>query len=104
MIACLSPSNHYIEENISTLNYATKASFIQNIPAKNDDPKMKMVNELKEKVRKLEKELSTANNHIQFLSDVTGTGVPGEENKTSGDGKCEFCGKLNKSGFASSGA
>ena len=63
-----------------------------------------MVNELKEKVRKLEKELSTANNHIQFLSDVTGTGVPGEEKKTSGDGTCEFCGKLNKSGFASNGA
>jgi kinesin family protein 4/21/27 len=28
MIACLSPSNNFIEENISTLNYATKASFI----------------------------------------------------------------------------
>ena len=51
-----------------------------------------MVNELKEKVRKLEKELSTANNHIQFLSDVTGTEVPSE--KIGGDGKCEFCGKL----------
>ena len=54
MIACLSPSNNFIEENISTLNYATKASFIQNIPAKNDDPKMKLVNELREKVKKLE--------------------------------------------------
>jgi len=30
MIACLSPSDLYAEENISTLNYATKASFIQN--------------------------------------------------------------------------
>lgn len=50
MIACLAPSNQFIDENISTLNYATKASFIQNIPAKNEDPKMKLVNELKEKV------------------------------------------------------
>lgn len=41
MIACLSPSNNYIEENISTLNYATKASFISNIPQKNEDPKMR---------------------------------------------------------------
>lgn len=32
MIACLSPSDYYVDENISTLNYATKASFIANIP------------------------------------------------------------------------
>ena len=76
MIACLSPSNHYIEENISTLNYATKASFISNAPTKNEDPKMKLVNDLREKVKKLEKELSTANNHIQFLSSVTGQEIP----------------------------
>jgi hypothetical protein len=54
MIACLSPSNNFIEENISTLNYATKASFIQNIPTQNEDPKMKMVTDLKEKCRRLE--------------------------------------------------
>jgi Kinesin motor domain len=30
MIACLSPSDTYAEENVSTLNYATKASHIQN--------------------------------------------------------------------------
>ena len=72
MIACLAPSNQFIDENISTLNYATKASFIQNIPAKNEDPKMKLVSELKEKVQRLEKELASANNHIQFLSQLTG--------------------------------
>ena len=72
MIACLSPSNSYIEENISTLNYATKASFISNIPTKNEDPKMKLVNDLRDKVARLEKELSQANGHIQFLSEVTG--------------------------------
>ena len=71
MIACLSPSDAYIEENVSTLNYATKASFIQNIPAKNEDPKMKQVTDLREKVARLEKELASANNHIQFLSQVT---------------------------------
>ena len=50
MIACLSPSDFYIEENISTLNYATKASFISNEPIKNEDPKIKLINELKSKV------------------------------------------------------
>lgn len=64
MIACLSPSDKYIEENISTLNYATQASFISNIPQKNEDPKMMLVTELRERVQRLEKELSSANNHI----------------------------------------
>ena len=50
MIACLSPSDAYIEENISTLNYATKASYISNEPVKNEDPKIKLINELKNKV------------------------------------------------------
>ena len=76
MIACLSPSDSYFEENISTLNYATKASFISNIPTKNEDPKMKMVSELREKVARLEKELADANGHIQFLSSINGTEMP----------------------------
>ena len=72
MIACLSPSDMYLEENISTLNYATKASFISNEPVKNEDPKMKLINELKLKVVSLQKELAKANDHIQFLSSLTG--------------------------------
>jgi hypothetical protein len=50
MIACLSPSDMFVEENLSTLTYATKASYISNEPVKNEDPKMKMINELKQKV------------------------------------------------------
>jgi len=48
------------------------------VPAKNDDPRMKLVGELRDKVRKLEKELASANNHIQFLSSVTGQDVPAD--------------------------
>ena len=32
MVACLAPSDNYVEENLSTLNYAMKASFIANEP------------------------------------------------------------------------
>jgi kinesin family protein 4/21/27 len=64
MIACLSPSDSYVEENLSTLAYATKASFISNEPVKNEDPKMKLINELKTKVVSLQRELAQANNHI----------------------------------------
>jgi len=40
MIACMSPSDAYVDENISTLTYATKASYIANDPKWNDDPKI----------------------------------------------------------------
>lgn len=40
MLACLSPSDRYLEENLSTLNYASRASQISNLPTRNVDPKM----------------------------------------------------------------
>lgn len=43
MIACLNPCDMYIEENINTLQYASKASFISNKPIKNEDPKMMLI-------------------------------------------------------------
>ena len=53
MVACLAPSDAYVEENLSTLNYAMKASFIANEPTQNVDPKVKIINELREKVASL---------------------------------------------------
>jgi hypothetical protein len=47
MIACLTPSEKYIEENLSTLVYASKASIISNKPIRNDDPKSKLIEDLK---------------------------------------------------------
>jgi len=47
MIACLSPADRYFEENVSTLTYATKAAYISNEPVKNDDPKSRLINDLK---------------------------------------------------------
>jgi hypothetical protein len=41
MIACLYPTDTYFEENISTLTYAAKASYISNKPIKNEDPRAK---------------------------------------------------------------
>jgi len=64
MIACLSPSDRYLDENISTLQYASKASQISNIPTKNIDPKLFVLNEQKKKISDLERELRAANDHI----------------------------------------
>lgn len=64
MMACLSPSDRFLEENLSTLNYAARASLISNIPTKNIDPQILKLNETKKKNLDLERELRAANDHI----------------------------------------
>jgi kinesin family protein 4/21/27 len=64
MVACLSPSDRYLEENLSTLNYAARASLISNVPTKNIDPRLLEIDEQKRRIHELEKELKNANNHI----------------------------------------
>lgn len=61
MIACLPPSDNFIDENIITLTYATKASYISNDPKWNDDPKSKKMKVQKDWIVQLEKELVAAN-------------------------------------------
>ena len=39
MIACITPNDDFIEETDSTLQYASKATNIMNIPMKNEDPR-----------------------------------------------------------------
>lgn len=70
MIACLSPSDKYIEENISTLQYAARASQISNLPMKNVDPRLMFLNDHKKKITDLESELRQANEHIQNLAAI----------------------------------
>jgi len=72
MVACLHPSDKYFTENWSTLQYAAKAGAISNKPVKNDDPKTKQIEELKSQVKLLNSELLKANQHIEFLSQLTG--------------------------------
>ena len=60
MIACLSPSDRYYDENISTLQYAARASQINNVPTKNIDPRMLIMDGQKRKISDLEKELRSA--------------------------------------------
>jgi kinesin family protein 4/21/27 len=70
MIACLSPADRFFEENLSTLQYAARASQISNLPTKNVDPKLLILNDQKKKITDLEKELRSATMHIQNLSQL----------------------------------
>jgi hypothetical protein len=68
MIACISPNDSFFEENLSTLTYATKATMITNKPVINDDPRNKLVIDLKKQVKDLNEELIKANRHIELIS------------------------------------
>lgn len=50
------------------MQYASQASYISNKPVRNDDPKARQIEELKEQVRKLTSELAKANDTIDFLN------------------------------------
>ena len=80
MISCLSPSDKFFDENVSTLNYSTRAAYIANKPVKNEDPKTKLINDLKGQVRDLTKELKKANEHVQFLSSIVSGGEGNTDN------------------------
>jgi hypothetical protein len=70
MIACINPNDQFLEENISTLTYATKASYITNQPVINDDPRNKLINQLKKQVKQLNEELGKANQHIELMGNL----------------------------------
>ena len=68
MIAWVNPCDAFIEENVSTLTYATKAGNIANEPIRNVDPKTKALRGLKAEVAQLKKELLEAQKHIDLIN------------------------------------
>ena len=68
MFACINPLDAFLEENISTLNYALLAGTIANTPFRNEDPRLKLIQNQKDQIFELTNELSKANNHISLLT------------------------------------
>lgn len=69
MIACISPNDSFLDENLSTLTYATKATMITNKPKKNADPRANIIEDLMKQVKELSGELGKANRHIEMMSE-----------------------------------
>ncbi|KDO29105.1 hypothetical protein SPRG_06161 [Saprolegnia parasitica CBS 223.65] len=67
MIACLSPSDVYVDENLSTLVYAARAQSIANKPTKNEDPKTVLIQQLRDEVAQLKAQLAHAHDVIVQL-------------------------------------
>ena len=53
MIACCSPAESFLEETLSTLNYATRARNIQNRPMIQMDPKEQLIFNLRQEAKLL---------------------------------------------------
>lgn len=67
MLSCINPMSKQIEENVSTLEYSSKASDVINKPIQNIDPSMVIINELKDRINILECELNRCKNQIECL-------------------------------------
>lgn len=72
MIACISPSDAYIDENLSTLNYAGLTKNIANNVHINEDPKTALIRKLRAEIKMLRGLLAKAN---QSFSIGGGAGV-----------------------------
>lgn len=62
MVACLCEGDSHIEENLSTLAYASQAASITNIPIVNEDPKNRIIRSLEQEVASLRERLLIAQN------------------------------------------
>ncbi|KAG2428784.1 hypothetical protein HXX76_011484 [Chlamydomonas incerta] len=60
MLACLSPADRFYEENASTLDYAARARKITNQVAVNEDPRSRLIRELRAEVAFLRQQLEAA--------------------------------------------
>uniref|UniRef100_K1RN18 Kinesin-like protein KIF14 n=1 Tax=Magallana gigas TaxID=29159 RepID=K1RN18_MAGGI len=68
MIATISPSHHHIEETLSTLRYPFIARAIVNLARVNEDPKARMIRELKAEIDRLRSQSGVMNEEQQSAS------------------------------------
>ncbi|KAG5493166.1 hypothetical protein GH5_01906 [Leishmania sp. Ghana 2012 LV757] len=57
MVACISPSDRYVEETTSTLLYAGRAQNIRNVPHVNEDATTLLIRQLRQEIVQLKAEL-----------------------------------------------
>ncbi|AAZ10864.1 kinesin, putative [Trypanosoma equiperdum] len=64
MLACISPSDNYAEETMSTLMFATTARTIKNVPYVAEDPVTQVVNQLRSELGNVKEELNYYQNLV----------------------------------------
>ncbi|KAJ9522033.1 hypothetical protein QJQ45_005071 [Haematococcus lacustris] len=59
LVACVSPADWAVEDNLSTLEYAARAKKVTNLVAVNEDPKSRLIRELRAEVALLRQQLDS---------------------------------------------
>ena len=77
MVACCSPSDSYIDENLSTLNYAGLTKHIANNVHINEDPKTALIRKLRAEIKMLRGLLARANQSFSIGGGGGGGAVSG---------------------------
>ncbi|GAX73258.1 hypothetical protein CEUSTIGMA_g712.t1 [Chlamydomonas eustigma] len=77
MVACLAPSDAFYEENLSTLEYASKAARITNQVSLNEDAKTRLIRELRTEVAFLRQQLAAV--QMGDYVKLTGPGPNGQQ-------------------------
>jgi len=67
MIACVSPSDAYFEETMSTLNYATRTMNIKNKPVLQMDEKEQIIFNLRKEIQLLRMENEYLKEKLYFF-------------------------------------
>ncbi len=75
MIACVAPSDHYYEENLSTLNYASLAKRISNTATVNEDPKTRLIRQLRKQIKFLKEQLARSQQVLVVNDGAGGAGA-----------------------------
>eukprot|EP00948_MAST-09A_sp_MAST-9A-sp1_P001935 g1935.t1 len=68
MLACCSPSSTYLDETLSTLNYASRAKKIQNRPSIQVDPKEQLIFDLRQEAKLLRMENTFLRSQIEAIN------------------------------------
>jgi hypothetical protein len=76
MLACISPLDSFVDETLSTLMYAGRARNITNDPHVNEDPRTKLIRQLRAEIVALKEQV----NHYQQLCE---SGLPTLQSMTS---------------------
>eukprot|EP01052_Picozoa_sp_SAG31_P021500 SAG31_NODE_1666_length_7581_cov_2.398022_3_plen_649_part_00 len=98
MIACLSPSDEYVDENNSTLEYASTAKRITNRAVVNEDANTRLIRKLRAQVVALKEQLAQA----QTLAGIA-SGGNSRNNAVGGSGG-PMSGRRSAAGRAGGGA
>eukprot|EP00798_Chlamydomonas_sp_ICE-L_P027733 gene27733-7379_t len=98
MIACLAPLNAHYDENMSTLEYASRANRITNQVAVNEDPKSRIIRELRAENAFLRQQLAGVQTTQPGLASVLGSSMGAGNGST-----CTSCGQPSSGGAGGGG-